>query len=368
MHVLVTGGAGFVGGHLGKELLKRGHKVRALDNLTPQVHGEGKKRPIYLDEKIELQVGDVRNAADVKKALQGVDAVIHLAAVVGVAQSMYEIEEYISVNNIGTAVLLEALIKHPVKKLVVASSMSLYGEGLYESEAGEAVGDAERTLEQLKAHQWEPMRGGKPLKPVPTPETKRPMLPSIYALSKYDQERMCLMVGRAYGIPSVALRLFNIYGPNQALSNPYTGVLAIFASRFLNGQPPLVYEDGAQRRDFVSVYDIARAFCLALEGDGANGEVLNIGTGRSSSVLQVTQALSKALGMKIEPEINGKYRVGDIRHCFADMTKAKKLLGYEAQVTFEDGIGDLVAWLKTASAEDKVVAANEELTKRGLTV
>src|SRR5688572_2369358 len=267
--ILITGGAGFIGSHLADELLAQGYRVRALDNLSPQVHGEAGeegRRPGYLDREVELIRGDMRDHAAVARALEGVDAVYHLAAVVGVGQSMYEIERYVSVNTLGTAILLEALAKRPVERLVVASSMSIYGEGLYRRRDGSVVAGEERSLEQLQAHDWELRDAdGEPLAPVATPESKSASVPSVYALSKYDQEQMCLKVGRAYGIPTVALRFFNIYGTRQALSNPYTGVLAIFGSRFLNGKPPLVNEDGHQQRDFVSIYDVARACRQALE-------------------------------------------------------------------------------------------------------
>jgi dTDP-L-rhamnose 4-epimerase len=255
-HILITGGAGFIGSHLADALLARGHRVRALDNLAPQVHGDGATAPDYLDSEVELVVGDVRDAPTVRRALQGVDAVVHLAAAVGVGQSMYQIAHYTAVNNGGTAVLLEALSRAPVERLVVASSMSLYGEGLYRTADGEARVAPERPLEQLRLGDWD-VRGenGESLLPVPTPETKPPSLASVYALSKYDQERLCLLVGTVYGIPTTALRFFNVYGTRQALSNPYTGVLAIFASRLLNGRRPMVFEDGRQRRDFVSVRD-----------------------------------------------------------------------------------------------------------------
>ncbi len=265
-HVLVTGGAGFIGSHVAEELLQHGYRVRVLDNLSVQVHGVERETPTYLNPDVELIVDDIRNPDAVRRALKGIDAVYHFVAMVGVGQSMYELVRYTDVNNVGTAVLLEALIERPVERLVVASSMSIYGEGLYESADGTIHSDVERTLDQLKSNHWEMRsRTGEPLKPVPTPEWKTPSLASVYALSKYDQERMCMMVGRAYGIPSVALRFFNAYGPNQALSNPYTGVLAIFASRLLNGKPPILFEDGNQLRDFVSVYDVARACRLALE-------------------------------------------------------------------------------------------------------
>ncbi|MCK6591546.1 MAG: NAD-dependent epimerase/dehydratase family protein, partial [Polyangiaceae bacterium] len=263
--ILITGGAGFIGSHLADELLRHGHSIRVLDNLSPQVHGPERSRPSYLSKEIELQIGDVRSESDVRRALEGIDAVYHFAAMVGVGQSMYEIAAYTSVNNMGTAVLLEALIAKPVERLIVASSMSVYGEGYYLGPDGAPKPGLERTLNQLKSGEWEVRdEQGNALQPAPTPESKTPALPSVYALSKYDQERMCLMVGRAYGIPAVALRFFNAYGPRQSLSNPYTGVLAIFASRLLNGRAPLIFEDGEQRRDFVSVYDVARACRLAL--------------------------------------------------------------------------------------------------------
>ncbi|HKI90847.1 MAG TPA: NAD-dependent epimerase/dehydratase family protein, partial [Gaiellaceae bacterium] len=282
--ILITGGAGFIGSHLADRLLADGHRVRALDNLTPQVHGTGGPPP-YLSSDAELVVGDVRDPDAVRRALDGVDSVVHLAARVGVGQSMYEVAAYTAENSAGTAVLLEALVERPVRKLVVASSMSIYGEGLYRSEDGCVLEAAERTREQLERDEWEPLGpGGERLEPVPTPETKRPSLASVYALTKYDQERLCLVVGGAYTLPAVALRLFNVYGTRQSLSNPYTGVLAIFASRLLNGNAPMVFEDGLQRRDFVSVHDVARAFAFALAQDGADGTAVNIGSGRSVTV------------------------------------------------------------------------------------
>jgi len=270
-------------------LLARGDRVRVLDSLVGQVHGDA-GRPDYLAGDVELQRGDVRDPDALRRALDDVDAVVHLAARVGVGQSMYEIEEYTSANSYATAALMEALAQRPVRKLAVASSMSIYGEGAYV--------DGE---------------------PAPTPETKLPELTSIYALTKYDQERTCLLVGGAYGIPTVALRLFNVYGPRQALSNPYTGVLAIFASRLLNDRPPRVFEDGRQRRDFVSVHDVARAFETALDGDGADGLAVNIGSGESVTVLELAHRLARQLGKEIEPEVTGEQRVGDVRHCFADV-------------------------------------------------
>ncbi len=366
---LITGGAGFVGSHLAKELLSSGHRVRVLDNLCPQVHGTDRKRPAYLPSDAELLVGDVRDPEAVQSALKNIDVVYHLAARVGVGQSMYEIAEYTSVNNVGTAVLLEAVIKSKVERLVVASSMSIYGEGLYRDEHGRTYTAVERSVEQLRRHEWEPRgENGERLSPCATPETKNARCNSVYALSKFDQERLCLTVGRAYNIPAVALRFFNIYGPHQALSNPYTGVLAIFASRLLNGKAPLVNEDGAQERDFVSVYDVAHACRLAMEVDDAAGGVFNVGSGARCSILELAVRAAEALGRRIAPEITRKYRVGDIRHCFADLTQAQRVLGYQPRVTLENGLKDLASWLDGQISYDRTAECIAELTSRGLIV
>lgn len=369
-NVLITGGAGFIGSHVADQLLERGKRVRALDVLAKQVHGQEPSRPRYLAKDVELIIGDVRDRQAVVRALRGVDAVIHFAAAVGVGQSMYRVEEYVSINDIGTSVLLEELSRAPVAKLVIASSMSIYGEGLYRTEGGRIVHDAQRPLSNLKAGKWEPLGGNEgPLIPLPTPEDKRPSLESVYALSKYDQERLCLLLGRAYGIPTVALRFFNVYGPRQALSNPYTGVLAIFAARLMNGHSPVIYEDGLQRRDFVSVYDAARATILAVESSEVDGRVFNIGSGQSRTVRQVADRIAAAMGKgQIAPNITGQYRVGDVRHCFADIEAAKKILGYEPRVGFEEGLEELVAWLEGQVARDGVEQARAELQARGLTI
>jgi dTDP-L-rhamnose 4-epimerase len=368
--ILITGGAGFIGSHLADHLLAAGHAIRAFDNLSPQVHGANAGRPAYLDRQVELLVGDVRDPEAVRRALRGVDAVVHLAAAVGVGQSMYEVERYVSVNDLGTSVLLQALIERPVERLVVASSMSLYGEGLYRDRGGRLVSSTERTRAQLLERRWEPQADdGSPLEPIATPESKAPALASIYALSKFDQERMCLLVGEAYGIPTTALRFFNVYGTRQALSNPYTGVLAIFAARYLNGRAPLVNEDGLQRRDFVSVRDVAQACQLALTVPAAGGHVFNVGSGRSFTVLEVAERLADAIGREdLGPEVTQKYRVGDIRHCFADIGKARRILGYEPKVAFEDGLEELAGWLEGQIAHDRVGEASAELASRGLSL
>jgi dTDP-L-rhamnose 4-epimerase len=369
MRILITGGAGFIGSHLADDLIQRGHRVRALDSLSSQVHGDDTRRPDYLHPDVELLRGDVRDAEMVRRALDGIDMVYHLAAVVGVGQSMYEIARYTSTNNTGTAVLLEELIRRPVERLVVASSMSLYGEGRYQRADGTIADHVERSLAQLRLGEWEPRdETGQPLRPVPTPECKPPSLSSVYALSKFDQERLCLMVGRAYDIPTVALRFFNVFGTRQALSNPYTGVLAIFASRLLNDRAPLIFEDGLQRRDFVSVEDVVQACRLALEVPAAAGRAFNVGSGRSYTVCDVAELIQERLGRRIQCEISGKYRVGDIRHCFADITLARNLLGYEPVVHLEDGLDALAEWLRDQTAHDRVADASRELAIRGLTV
>ena len=346
MQILITGGAGFIGSHLADQLIEEGHRVRALDVLAEQVHGSGATRPDYLHQEVELIRGDVRDAAAVRRAVEGVDAVFHFAAAVGVGQSMYEVEEYTSINTLGTAVLLETLIESPVRRLIVASSMSIYGEGMYRSADGAVVHGRERSSEQLRRGDWNVRDdNGMVLTPMPTAETKVPSLASVYALSKFDQERLCLMLGGAYGIPTVALRFFNVFGTRQALSNPYTGVLAIFASRLLNGRSPVIFEDGLQQRDFVSVHDVVRACQLALHSDRAAGLAINIGSGRAYTVSEVAVMLASVLGRDEPPEICGKYRVGDIRHCFADISLARRTLGYEPQVMLEDGIVELAAWL-----------------------
>jgi dTDP-L-rhamnose 4-epimerase len=370
--ILITGGAGFIGSHLADELLGRGYRVRVLDALLPQVHGESARRPNDLSGDVEFIHGDVRDAQTVKKALAGVDAVFHFAAAVGVGQSMYEIAHYTSVNDLGTAVVLEGIVaaREQIQRVIVASSMSIYGEGLYADPDGEISPALERTVEQLRSREWEVRNNRQQvLTPLPTPETKAPTLASVYALGKYNQERLCLMLGRAYAIPTVALRFFNVYGPRQALSNPYTGVLAIFASRLLNGRAPVVFEDGKQQRDFVSVHDVARACRFALEVPDAAGRIFNIGSGQPYSVLEIATKVAKAVGhSEIEPQVSGKYRVGDIRHCFADVRLARRLLGYEPEVSLEQGLEELAGWLDGQEAQDRTDSARSELDRRGLAI
>lgn len=366
--VLITGGAGFIGSHLADALLARGYRVRVLDNLAEQVHDSRAAFPAYLSPGVETIHGDVRSKADVGRALVDVDAVVHLAAAVGVGQSMYEIEAYTDVNNRGTAVLLEALVRRPPRKLLVASSMSIYGEGLCRSRDGRTCVPQPRSAAQLAAGCWELLdERGQVLEPLPTPESKAACPESIYALSKYDQEVMCRLFGRSYGVPVVALRFFNVYGERQALTNPYTGVLAIFAARYLNGKRPVIFEDGRQRRDFVHVRDLVQACVLALEKPEAHDAVLNIGSGRACSVLEVAARLGDVLGRaELVPQVCGRYRAGDIRHCFADISRARAVLGYEPRVALEEGLAELGGWLRGQVIQDRSDDAASELTRRGL--
>lgn len=368
--ILITGGAGFIGSHLCDQLLERGYDVKVLDNLSEQVHGKNRIRPDYLNPAADLIIGDVRDKEAVAGALKNVDIVFHLAACVGVGQSMYEIANYIEVNNLGTAVLLEALIKNPVEKLIVASSMSIYGEGFYKKVTGEIIPGFERKLDDLKRGRWELSdENNNHLSPVPTTEEKVPQLSSVYALSKYDQERLCLIMGRTYGIPAVALRFFNVYGTRQALSNPYTGVLAIFASRLLNDNSPLVFEDGNQKRDFINVKDVAAACVLAAENKNAGGEVFNIGSGHAYTIREIAERLAAVLGKHaIKPSITSNYRAGDIRHCFSGIEKARTLLGFSPSVDLETGLQELTEWLRRQDAKDGAEMASKELEKRGLLV
>lgn len=371
--VLVTGGAGFVGSHLVDALLERGDEVRVFDCLDPQVH-EGGIPPAWLSAGAELVVGDVRDRDALERAMRDVDVVYHLAAAVGVGQSMYRIADYTATNALGTANLLQILVdeRRELDRLVVASSMSIYGEGRYRRPDGSEphVREVRRTRAQLEAHAWEPRDDdGAPLSPAPTDEEK-PLDPtSIYALTKADQEKMVLQIGEAYDIPAVALRFFNIYGPRQALSNPYTGVMAIFSSRLLNGKPPLIFEDGEQRRDFVSVHDIVRSLLLARDSDAAVGHALNVGSGEAITVRQVADTLGRVLGSDARAEVTARYRVGDIRHCTADIGRARALLGYEPRVKLEDGMRELVAWLQEQETpKDAVEEHAAELASYGLTV
>lgn len=368
--VLVTGGAGFIGSHLVEALLARGIPVRVLDNLDPQVHGPGATSPRWLPAAAEFLHGSVNDPILVDRALSDVQAVVHLAAVVGVGQSMYEIRRYTEANVQGTAVLLDRMVNggHKVSRLVVASSMSIYGEGRYVCAGCGPIAPSLRPLAQLEGRDWElhcPNCGAMTEWAV-TDEGKPVMPTSVYAVTKRDQEELCLCVGRAYGIPTAALRLFNVYGPRQSLSNPYTGVAAIFSSRLLSGQPPIIFEDGQQSRDFIHVSDVAQAFCQALERPHVMEVALNIGTGQATSIAQMATLVGKALGIAKPPDILGKFREGDIRHCIASNEQARHLLGFAPKVQLEKGIADLAGWASQFRPEDRVDEARGELEAKCL--
>ena len=367
--VLVTGGAGFIGSHLVDALRAAKADVRVVDNLDPQAHGENATVPEYLDG-VEVIVDDVAKDEVWAQALEGVTHVVHFASAVGLAQSMYEIEYYTRSNVMGTAHLLQRLAngEHEIQKLIVASSMSIYGEGLYQCDNCGFSGGTRRKPSDVEAKQWEPFcpNCGKELRAVPTPEEKVLDPSFVYSINKRDQEEMCLAVGRAYEIPTVALRLFSAYGPRQALSNPYTGVAAIFASRLMNGQPPLIFEDGEQSRDFVHVSDVAAATLKALTREDVGDVAMNIGSGTRVTISEVARTIQKALGGP-EAEILGTYRHGDIRHCYPDISRAKRVLGWEPKVQLPEGVEDLVGWLASqAGPENMLESAFDELRRRGL--
>ncbi|UCH89948.1 MAG: SDR family NAD(P)-dependent oxidoreductase [Thermoplasmata archaeon] len=364
MKIMVTGGAGFIGSHLVDALVNEGHEVVIYDNLDAQVH---KKVPDYLNSQATFIQKDIRDQSDFKDAMKDVEVIFHEASAVGVGQSMYQVGHYVDVNTLGTAKMLELLVneEHSVKKLIMASSMSIYGEGAYVCEDDGAVHPSGRPEDQLKQHDWVmkcPICN-KNTEPIPTSEAK-PLIPtSIYAITKKDQEEMCLVIGKTYGIPTVALRYFNVYGPRQSLNNPYTGVAAIFSSRIKNDNKPLIFEDGKQSRDFVSVHDIVQANLLVLKKSEADYNTYNVGTGIPTSIAQITLTLEKLYGKpELGIEIADKYRSGDIRDCYADISRLESL-GYSPKYTLEDGMKELVEWGEKQKAKDDFEAANAELQK-----
>ena len=372
--VLVTGGCGFIGSHTVDLLINQGYNVTILDNLEPQVHGENAKIPDYMDKKAKVIRDDFRNRELLKKTIQDVDAVIHLAAMVGVGQSMYEIERYVETNTGGSAMLLDQVAngKHNLKKLVVASSMSIYGEGKYYCQkCAVDVYPGLRNERALKNKQWDPFcpKCHSPLTPKPTDEEK-PLIPtSIYAMTKHHQEEMFLLVGKTYGVPAVALRYFNAFGSRQALSNPYTGCAAIFSSRIINNKPPYVFEDGNQTRDFIHVKDVAQANVCALESSSANYEAINVGTGSPTTIKGLAETLAELYGKrKLKPQISEEYRKGDVRHCYADIRKAKKLMNFTASISLFEGLKELKDWSETqeGSAQELFDKAFRELKEKHL--
>jgi dTDP-L-rhamnose 4-epimerase len=372
-NVLVTGGCGFIGSHTVDLLLEKGYNVAILDSLEPQVHGKNAKLPDYVDKRVTFIQGDIRDRQLLKKVIQDVDAVIHLAAMVGVGQSMYDIERYIDVNTRGSASLLDLVVneKNHIKKLVVASSMSIYGEGKYYCEKCRVhIYPKLRSEEALKHQQWDHLCPNcrSPLVPKPTDEEKPLMPTSIYAMAKHHQEEMFLLIGKTYGIPAVALRYFNAYGSRQALSNPYTGCAAIFTSRILNNNPPYIFEDGNQTRDFVHVKDVARANVTAMESASANYEAINVGAGEPITIKGLAEKLIELYGKNFKSQVSLEYRKGDIRHCFADTEKAKKLLNFKVTIPPSEGFSELSGWAKSNKwgAAESFDKAFKELKERNL--
>ncbi len=367
MKILVTGGAGFIGSFLVDKLISDGHSVRIFDNLEPQVHQN--KIPDYLNKEAEFIKADVMDYDALAKAIDDVEVIFHEAAMVGVGQSMYQIRRYVNVNTLGTANLLDILVNknHGVKKLIVASSMSSYGEGLYICENCGEIEPPLRTEEQFERKEWElKCSCGKSLKPIPTPESKFQDCNSIYAYTKKYQEDMVMNIGKTYGIPVTALRYFNVFGPRQSLSNPYTGVIAIFMSRLMNNNQPLIFEDGNQTRDFISVHDIVKANIMSMKQRSADYERFNIGTGRATSIKEIALVLGKLLNKKIQPDITNRFRKGDVRHCIGDISKIKNKLGFVPDVSLEEGMKELIEWSSNQESVDKVEGATRELEEKGL--
>jgi dTDP-L-rhamnose 4-epimerase len=367
--ILVTGGAGFIGSFIVDSLVKKGNEVTIYDNLEPQIHHD--RLPEYLNTKARFVKGDVRDYGVLKKYIIESDIIVNFAARVGVGQSMYEVKEYITTNEVGTANIMHAIAneKHSVKKIIVASSMSIYGDGSYYcGKCKKEVYNVERTQEQLSHQKWEMYCPdcSSILTPIPTKETKPINSGSVYAISKKNQEELTLNVGKAYGVPGVALRLWNTYGPRQSLSNPYTGVAAIFMSRIKNNNPPMIFEDGLQSRDFVSVYDVVQAVELSIEKEAADNESFNVGSGEKITINDVAQTLLDIFGSKLKPVANLKYRTGDVRHCFADISKIKSRLGYRPKMNLKKGMEELVEWSRTQEAKDMVNSAFEELKQKKL--
>jgi len=366
--VLVTGGAGFIGSFLVDRLVSNGLAVTILDNLDNQVHPGGS--PSYLNGDAEFIEGDVRNRDLLTSLLSRVDVVYHLASAVGVGQSQYQIDHYVDVNTHGTAVLLDVLVNenNSVRKVVVAASMSSYGEGLYINPSGNHVRPPLRPQSQMEKSEWEPryQETGEVLEPIPTPETEHFNCNSIYAMTKAHQEEMVLNIGRTYSIPAVATRFFNVYGPRQSLSNPYTGVAAIFMSRIKNNQSPVVYEDGLQTRDFVSVHDVTRALGMFLETDAGDYQCFNVGSGHPYTIVEVAETIARVCGKDIQPDVQHKFRKGDVRHCYADITRIRDTMGWSPEVSFDEGISELVKWSDEVVAEDRFDQAAAELKEKGL--
>ncbi|MFX0104103.1 MAG: NAD-dependent epimerase/dehydratase family protein [Candidatus Hodarchaeota archaeon] len=371
--VLVTGGAGFIGSHLVDMLIEqKGHEVSIIDTLEEQVHGKGDNPPDYLNKNANFLRGSVTEYKKLEDLVIENDVVFHLAAIVGVGQSMYQIKRYIDNNIIGLANLLDILVNssHNVKKVVIASSNTIYGESKSHCKTCGVIFPELRSLEQLKRKDWEincPKCGSK-VKPLLSDENSRTNPSSIYAFSKLAQEKMGLMIGKTYGINTTILRFFLVYGKRQALSNPYTGVCGIFITRTLYGNPPIIFEDGNQSRDFVNIKDVCQALILGMDKNAANGEIFNVGTGISTTIREVAEIITEKINPKLKPVYDQQFRIGDIRHSVADISKIKRRLGYSPTLTFKEGIIDLIDWIKAQKddIQNPSQKAMQELKEKGL--
>ena len=375
MKILITGGAGFIGSNLALHLIDLGHEVTIMDNLSPQIHGDNPENtsPLYrnIKNKVNFILGSVTDISVWEAALAGQEAIVHFAAETGTGQSMYEIRRYVDVNIGGTGLMLDLLANgsYQVKKVVVASSRSIYGEGKYHSEALGIVYPGARKDEDMKAGRFEPLcpQTGAPLTLLATDEESKIHPSSVYGITKQNQEQMVMTVCASLGIGATALRYQNVYGPGQSLSNPYTGILSIFSTRIKNGNGLSIFEDGLESRDFVFIDDIVAATTMALTKDEANGEVFGIGSGVATDVLTVAQTLVQHYGIDVPIKVTGAYRLGDIRHNFADLKKAKRLLDFSPQVSFDEGIRRFTTWVNQQEVQvDTYDASIAEMSKRGL--
>lgn len=375
-HVLITGGAGFIGSNVALKLVAQGFRVTVLDTLSPQIHGNDPDvtSPLYqnIKGKVDFIKGTVTSRNDWKKALNGVDIVLHLAAETGTGQSMYEIEKYVNINIGGTAILLDILAneKTNVKRVVVAESRAIYGEGRYWSdELNSYVYPNERSEDTMSKGDFEVKYPGceKTLKLVSTTEDSLIHPGSVYGITKQVQGQLVHLVCKSLGIESVSFRYQNVYGPGQSLSNPYTGILSIFSTRIKNGNPINIFEDGLETRDFVYIDDVVDATILGLGVSGISGNSFNVGTGVATDVLTVANTLKNHYGIDVPITVSGNYRLGDIRHNYADISKARKLLGFEPKWSFEKGIEQFCKWVDTQSIqEDKYDSSIEEMKQKGL--
>ncbi|MCB1877301.1 MAG: SDR family NAD(P)-dependent oxidoreductase [Chromatiales bacterium] len=370
MNILITGGAGFIGSHTADALLQLGHSVRILDCLDPQIHGQNETFPEYLDKRIECIVGDVRDLDAVTEAMQDIDAVYHFAALTGVGQSMYDLRSYVDTNCTGTATVLEAIIKQKksLKRLVLSSSRAVYGEGTHTCATHGTVYPEVRRREDLEAGKFDIFcpHCGEPLTAVGTQEERILKPISVYAWTKKQQEEQCRYVAETFGVPVTMLRYFNVYGSRQSLKNPYTGVVSIFYSRLVAGEPIYVYENGKPGRDFVHVQDVVQANVKALEVDSTPGTAFNIGTGDEITILDVANALAKATGTAPNLVDQGEFRVGDIHSCYADLERSKSVLGYSPDISLDAGMKEFAAWAGNQEAVDLYQKAVDELAKHGL--